>query len=72
MAGLIDNITDSILFPIPESASYDHNSFHQSMLWIPKSNQTESAIPCLWLPHEEYERVICTFGFFASGICNDI
>ena len=53
MTGILSEITDSLLFPIPKPATYTIDSYKNSLLWIPKSNQIESAIPCLWFPYAE-------------------
>jgi fermentation-respiration switch protein FrsA (DUF1100 family) len=45
------NILSKVLFPAPKPAHYTHESFPGSLFFLPKTERTEAAIPCLLVKH---------------------
>jgi hypothetical protein len=48
------NPTHRILFPRPNPPHYQYDSFPDNTIWLPKTERTTGAIPCVLLPFRGY------------------
>lgn len=73
---------NSLVFPKPDFNKYEYNQSNKNLIFIPrkptKANSKKSYIPCLYLPHENSNKILIFFHgnaediFLANYVATDI